>query len=112
MTDFDALMRANLERVFSERDRGARDAALAELYTDDAVLYDPEGEFHGREAISDAVDALLASLPPDATFSASGPAVGHHDMGRLFWASGPITGTDVVTVRDGRIVTLHVFLDG
>jgi hypothetical protein len=111
MTDFDTLMRANLERVFSEHDRAKRDVALAELYTDDAVLYDPEGEAQGRDAISDAVDGLLGRLGPGARFEATGPAVGHHDMGRLFWTSGPITGTDVATVRDGRIVTLHVFLD-
>jgi hypothetical protein len=111
-TDFDALMRANLARVFSEHDRATRDAALDELYVDDCVLYDPDGEYRGRRAISDAVDALLARLGAGAAFRATGAAVGHHGMGRLFWESGPVTGTDVVTVRDGRIVTLHVFLDG
>jgi hypothetical protein len=111
MTDYDGLMRANLVRVFSEHDRAARDAALAELYTDDAVLYDPEGEFVGREAISDSIDALLGRIGPEARFEATGDAVGHHGMGRLVWKSGPITGTDVVTVRDDRIATLHVFLD-
>src|SRR4051794_12421360 len=111
MSDDDALLRANLTRVFSEHDRAARDAALAELYVEDAILYDPEGEFHGRAAIPDSVDTLLGRLGPDARFEAAGPAVGHHGMARLFWKSGPITGTDVATVRDGRIVTLHVFLD-
>ena len=38
--NFDALMRANVARVFSERDVGRRRAALEELYTDDAKLYE------------------------------------------------------------------------
>ena len=36
-TDFDALMRANLVRVFGERDRDRGRAALNELYAPDAT---------------------------------------------------------------------------
>jgi len=35
--------RANLVRVFGERDRDRRRAALNELYAPDATLYEPEG---------------------------------------------------------------------
>ena len=68
-------------------------------------------DFDGRAAISDSVDALLSRLGPEASYRATGPAVGHHGMGRPFWEAGPVAGTDVVTVRDGRSVTLQVFLD-
>ena len=40
-----------------------------------------------------------------------------HNAGRLAWGSGPrgappeYTGWDVITVRDGRITVLYVFLD-
>ena len=37
--NFDTLMRGNLFRVFGERDRGRRRAALDELYATDATLY-------------------------------------------------------------------------
>src|SRR6202051_2042817 len=99
--DVDALMHANMARVFGERNAGRRRAALAELYAEDAILYDPETVATGRDAISAAVDALLRSLPPDFVFTAAGPAVGHNGAARLFWRAGPPggpvagTGTDV-----------------
>ena len=115
--DFDALMKANLVRVFGERDRGRRRAALEELYTADAKLYEPDHVFTGRDAISGAVDALIARLPPEFAFTPDGIAVGHHSLGRLRWRAGPpggpaaVTGTDVAQVEAGRIKSLHVFLD-
>ena len=114
---FDTLMRGNLFRVFGERDRGRRRAALDELYATDATLYEPEGVFTGRDAINGAVDALISSLPPEFVFTPVGNAVGHHGVGRLTWRAGPpggpaaVTGTDVARVEAGRIKSLHVFLD-
>ena len=115
--DYDALMRANLVRVFGERDASRRIEAIRELYADDAILHEPHASASGHAAISDAVSALLAGLPPDFVFSAAGPAVGHHSAGRLNWRSGPpdgpiiVTGTDFARFEDGRISALHVFLD-
>jgi hypothetical protein len=103
--------------VFGERDASRRMQAIAELYTDDAILYEPDAVATGYAAISEAVKTLLSSLPPNFAFTAIGPAVGHHGMGQLRWQSGPpngpvaVTGTDVVRVEGGRIRTLHVFLD-
>ena len=116
--DYDSLMQANLTRVFCERDASRRIKAVAELYADDATLYEPpDAAATGHEAINQAVEALLANLPPNFAFTAIGPAVGHHGMGRLRWQSGPpdgpaaVTGTDVAQIEGGRIQTLHVFLD-
>jgi hypothetical protein len=116
--DYDSLMQANLTRVFGERDASRRIKAVAELYADDATLYEPpDTAATGHAAISEAVEALLGSLPPNFVFTAIGPAVGHHGLGRLRWRSGPpdgpaaVTGTDVVRIEGGRIQTLHVFLD-
>jgi hypothetical protein len=115
--DFDSLMRANLVRVFSERDRSRRRAALEELYTADAKLYEPDNVFTGRDAINGAVDAIIARLPPEFVFTPHGIAVGHHGLGRLRWQAGPpggpaaVTGTDVAQVEAGRIKSLHVLLD-
>lgn len=116
-TDYDALMQANLARVFGERDAARRIEAIRELYAEDAVLHEPQASVSGHAAISEAVSALLASLPPNFVFSAAGPAVGHNGLGRLNWRSGPphgpvaVTGTDVARVEGGRIRSLHVFLD-
>jgi hypothetical protein len=115
--DYDALMQANLVRVFRERDASRRLAAIREIYAPDAVLYEPESSAQGHEAISQAVADLLDHLPKEFAFTAIRPALGHHGVGRLQWRSGPpggptaVTGTDVAHVEGGRIVTLHVFLD-
>jgi hypothetical protein len=115
--DLDALMQANIVRVFNERNSIRRLAALGELYAEDATLYDPETVATGREAISKAVDGLLLSLPPDFVFSATGHAVGHNGVGRLFWRAGPpngpaaVTGTDVAHIENRRIKLLYVFVD-
>jgi hypothetical protein len=115
--DYDDLMQANLARVFGERDTSHRMKAIAELYADDAVLYEPDASATGHAAIGEAVETLLSSLPPNFAFTAIGPAVGHHGVGRLRWQAGPpngpaaVTGTDVARFEGGRIQTLHVFLD-
>jgi hypothetical protein len=115
--DYNRLMRANLTRVFNERDAGRRIAAIRELYADDAVLYEPDTSAKGHAAISEAVCALLTHLPPNFVFSAEGPAIGHHNIGRLKWRSGPpegppaVTGMDVAHFEHGRIHSLYVFLE-
>lgn len=115
--DYDGRMQANLMRVFGERDAEQRIAAIRELYAEDAVLYEPHTSATGHTAISQAVEALLSSLPPSFVFTAIGPALGHHGVGRLLWQSGPpngpvaVTGTDVARIEGGRIQTLHVFID-
>ena len=76
--DYDGLMQANLARVFGERDATRRTKAIAQLYADNAVLYEPDALATGHAAIGQAVKALLSSLPPNFVFTAIGPAVGHH----------------------------------
>lgn len=115
--DYDGLMQANLARVFGERDASRRAKAIAEIYAADAVLYEPHAAATGHAAINQAVDALLSSLPPGFAFTATGPAVGHHGIGRLRWQSGlpngpaAVTGTDVAHFHGDLIHSLYVFLD-
>lgn len=115
--DYDGLMQANLVRVFGEHDAGRRIEAIRELYAEDAVLYEPHASVKGHLEISEAVTALLTSLPPNFVFRALGPAMGHHGVGRLKWSSGPRNGPDAVTGMDvahfegGLIHSLYVFLD-
>jgi hypothetical protein len=115
--DHDRLMQANLVRVFGERNAAKRLSAIADLYAADAVLYEPDNAATGHWAINDAVEALLSSLPQNFTFSALGPAVGHHGFGRLRWQSGPpespalATGTDFALIENGMFRALYVFLD-
>lgn len=115
--DYDRLMRANLTRVFSERDPEHRIDAIRQLYAENAVLYEPKASASGHAAIDGAVAALLSSLPADFSFTAISSAIGHHGIGRIRWQAGPangpavITGMDIVHVMDDRIHSLYVFLE-
>lgn len=114
--DYDRLMRANLTRVFGEREFKRRIEAIRELYAKDAVLHEPHASVRGHEAISEAVTVLLASLPEDFVFRAAGPAIGHNGVGRLQWRSGPpngpaaVTGTDVALFDGSLIRYLYVLV--
>jgi hypothetical protein len=115
--DYNALMQSNLTQVFGERDTSRRLKAIGQLYLPDATLYESDAEARGHVAINHAVDELLAHLPPTFAFTADGPAIGHHNIGRLRWKAGPpkgpvaVTGTDVAHFENGRIHSLYVFLD-
>ncbi len=115
--DYEKVMQANLERVFGERDASRRIEAIGELYTVDAEHHEPQRSARGYDAIAQAVTDLLANLPPDSTFTAISPALGHNGLGRLQWRAGTpespavVTGTDVAHFERGLIQSLHVFID-
>jgi NAD(P)-dependent dehydrogenase (short-subunit alcohol dehydrogenase family) len=67
--NYDLLLRSNLQRVFNERNPDHRARALAELYVDDPVMFEPDGVVRGREAISAVAGKLLDQFGP--TFSLS-----------------------------------------
>jgi SnoaL-like domain len=114
---FAALLEANVRRVFNERDERRRTRAIEELYSPDATLYEPDATFIGTKAIADAVTRLLGALPPTLTFALAGPVLRNHDLAKLRWlgtlpdGKTVVTGTDVVKVEGGRILTIHVFVD-
>ncbi len=111
------LLRANLERVFNERDPGRRAAALAALFVDEPVMFEPTGIVRGRAAIATVAGQLLDRFGPTFRFTPVGPAVGHHGLASLRWQAGPeggpvaVAGADVAEVVDGRIARLWVLLD-
>ncbi|WP_404336740.1 nuclear transport factor 2 family protein [Sphingomonas sp. MMS12-HWE2-04] len=116
-TDYDALLHANLNRVFGERDASKRDAAIAELYVAEPVMYEPDKVIEGRAAISKVAGALLEQFGPAFAFTPEGKAVGHHGLATLRWHAGPaggpvaVTGADVAQIEDGRIARLWVLLN-
>ncbi|WP_332117981.1 nuclear transport factor 2 family protein [Azorhizobium caulinodans] len=115
--DLDHLLRANLLRVFNERDAAKRDAAIAELFVADPVMYEPDNVVEGRAAISSVAGNLLEQFGPSFQFAPLAPAVGHHGLAVLRWEAGPeggpiaVTGTDAANIVDGRIARLWVLLD-
>lgn len=115
--DYDHLLRANLQRVFNERDADTRAAAIAELFTADPVMYEPDAVVEGRAPISAVAGKLLEQFGPTFRFTPTGSAVGHHGLGVLRWEAGPeggpiaVTGADVAQIIDGRIACLWVLLN-
>src|SRR5258707_12177451 len=110
----DLLLR-NLSEVFGERDSERRMAAIKNLYSEDAVFFEAEQRFEGRQTISDAIAALQASFPAEFEFSPVAPPARNHDVGRLSWRLGPaacppvLNGMDVAQFQDGRIHSPYVF---
>src|SRR5258708_5242527 len=117
MTTASTVLQVHLERVFNERDAGRRRQAIQELYAADATFYEQEAKYSGTDAIARAVTQLLAALPPTLVFSMATPAMQNNDMGKLLWrghlpdGSTVVTGTDIAQVKEGRIHSLHVFVD-
>jgi hypothetical protein len=118
MTTASTLLRANLERVFNERDAARRGQAIHELYAADATFYEQDAQYSGTEAIARALTQLLGALPPTLVFSMVAPAMENHDLGKLLWrghlpdGTTVVTGTDVAQIAGGRIRALYVFVDG
>ena len=117
MLDADQLLRANLDRVFNERNAERRDLAIAELYVADPIMYEPAKEVVGRVAISEIADQLQKQFGETFNFNAQGKGGGHHGMATLRWVAGTASqaamfrGTDVVELVDGRISRLWVMFD-
>jgi hypothetical protein len=115
--DYAHLLRSNLERVFNERDAAKRDAAIAELYVDEPVMYEPTAIVRGRSEIARIAGELLERFGPTFTFVPDGAAIGHHDVGCLHWQAGPkdgpvaVTGMDVAEIVGGRVSRLWVMLN-
>lgn len=115
--DYDALLRANLQRVFNERDPAFRDAAIADLYVAEPIMYEPDAIVKGRQAISDIAGKLLDNFGADFTFVPEGKGLGHHGMAMLRWHAGTpgnpatVLRADTAEIIDGRIARLWVLLD-
>jgi hypothetical protein len=115
--DFDRLLRSNLERVFNERDEDRRRAAIAELFVEEPVMYEPANIVRGRADISRVAGDLLKQFGPTFRFVPDGVAVGHHGLAHLAWHAGPehgpvaVTGADVAEVVSGKISRLWVLLN-
>src|SRR5260370_34847020 len=102
----DTLLKRNLREVFGERDAKKRREAIAQLWAEDCVFIDHDGESHGRHAL-DRVTAALHRRFPDYVLSQLRPVDVLPESGRLPWSfapppPNPITGVDWVPARAGR----------
>ena len=111
------LLTRNLHDVFGENELARRRAAIDEIFTEDAVFYDPSSGAHrGRDAIDHVAGAIRATHP-GFRYQAIAKPEELGNGGRVQWVSGPpgeapaYAGTDFIIARDGRIAALYLFFD-
>ena len=102
--------------IWNESDRAARQALIADAWTEDAIYTDPLSDVAGHDGISGLVDAVQAQFP-GFVFRRVGDVDGHHAYIRFSWEAGPaggeavVAGSDVAMVIDGRLRGVVGFLD-
>ena len=110
------LARRNVVEVFNTNDDAKRRELIESIYHPDAVFYDAENTASGREAVVDAIAALLADSA-GLTFSVTVEPAVLGDVARISWALSPpdapavVTGQDFAVIRDGLIAELYTFID-
>ena len=111
------LLTRNLYDVFGENDAARRRVAIAEIFTEDCVFYEPSGRVHhGRDEI-DRVAGTLRTMHPDFRYQPIAEPEELGNGGRVKWVEGrrgeapAVAGTDFIIARDGRIEAIYLFFD-
>jgi SnoaL-like domain len=110
------LLLRNLDEVFGENNPARRRAALEEIYREDAVFYEPNGAYRGRDEI-DRIAGVIKATHPDFRYQPIAQPEELDNGGRVKWVSGKpgetpaYAGTDFIIARDGRIAALYPFFD-
>jgi SnoaL-like domain len=111
------LMIRELRDVFGENDPVRRRAAIAEIFTEDCVFYDPKGGvYRGRDEI-DRIAGAIKATHPDFQYQPIAEPEELGNAGRVQWVSGrpgeapAYAGTDFFIVREGRIAAVYLFFD-
>ncbi|MFG2000867.1 NAD(P)H-binding protein [Spirillospora sp. NPDC048911] len=102
----------------NEPDAAAREAAIADLWTEDATYADPLALARGRDAVAAAMAAARARFP-GLVYALDGRVDVHHDTARFAWRLGVpdggraiVAGTDIATFTgDGHLRDVRSFLD-
>ena len=111
------LLIRNLEDVFGENDPNRRRAAMAEIFHEDAVFYDPsKGVYRGHAEIH-RIAGTIKATHPDFEYQPLAAPEEVDNGGRVRWVSGPpgeppaYAGTDFLIARDGKIAAVYLFFD-
>ena len=112
-----SLLTRNLNEVFGENDPVRRRKAIDEIFTQDAVFYDPKGGvYRGRDEI-DRIAGELRVIHGDFRYQPLGEPEEAGNGGRVRWTEGrpgeapAVAGTDFIVTRDGRIAAIYLFFD-
>jgi hypothetical protein len=113
------LLEDSLLVIWNDRDAAKRLAAMKEVYAADMVFYESnEGPaITGYQPINDLIAKLQAQWPPEFRFELNRPSQVNHQVQHISWTLGipgqpPVaTGMDIAIIEDGKIKSLHLFLD-
>lgn len=107
--------------IWHQPDAGAREAAVAGLWSADARMCTGANDYVGRDAITQRVAAAYQKFVADQgmVFKALGTAEAHHDGLRIRWEMAPTAGGDAVSGgtqfllldADGRARFDYQFID-
>ena len=110
------LLIRNLDDVFGEGDPQRRRAAIDEIFTEDAVFYEPGAVHRGRDEI-DRIAGVIRATHPNFRYTPTATPQELHNAGRVHWVSGPpegppaYAGVDFIIVREGKIAAVYLFFD-
>ena len=111
------LLTRNLYDGFGENDAARRRVAIAEIFTEDCVFYEPSGHvYHGRDEI-DRIAGTLRAMHPDFRYQPIAEPEELGNGGRVKWVEGrpgeapAVAGTDFIIARDDRIAAIYLFFD-
>ena len=110
------LLLRNLHDVFGEIDSVRRRAAIDEIFHEDAVFYEPNGTYRGRDEI-DRIAGVIKATHPDFEHQPLSPPEAIGDGCRVRWVSGSpgkppaYAGTDFIIVRNSKIAAVYLFFD-
>jgi ketosteroid isomerase-like protein len=103
--------------AWNETDASVRRELVASLWAADGSYTDPLADVRGPDAIAGLIGAAQQQFA-GLVFTLGGPVDGHHNQARFTWHLGPdggepvVIGFDVVVLdEDGRIASVHGFLD-
>ncbi|WJR65319.1 nuclear transport factor 2 family protein [Neorhizobium sp. CSC1952] len=102
--------------IWNETDAARRRAMIADAWTEDGVYVDPLMHGKGHDWIDCLVEGVQTRFP-GFRFALIGEADGYGDNLRFSWDLGPeggepiIKGTDFARLENGRLKTVHGFLD-
>src|SRR6202163_2653553 len=108
------LLIRNLDDVFGEGDPQRRRAAIDEIFTEDAVFYEPGAVHRGRDEI-DRIAGVIRATHPNFRYTATAAPQELHNVGRLHCVSclpevrPAYAGVDFIIVREGKIAAVYLF---
>jgi hypothetical protein len=116
MTESINAIAAEHLRIWNSQPSEERSSAVAGIYASDAVVAESNATYFGQSGVEQAIDALHAALP-GMQLEITGPIQTAQQLSTYTWTLGPqgqhavVIGRDALTIKDGVITALYVFID-